>query len=101
MTKRKVKSINADSITSAFFGVLGSLILLSAPFYWFLSGATLNYTMRFWMSVANNGELVSFPSWPGYVGGGFLGGLPIITGGITYVIDRADILENDPFPNQD
>lgn len=99
MSRRKTNRINGDSFVAGFFGLIGFLIILSIPSYWFLSGATLNYTMKFWMSAANNGELVSFPAWPGYVGGGFLGGLPIMTGGVTYVIDKANVIENDPFPN--
>jgi hypothetical protein len=98
MSRRKTSSVLEDYIVGT--GVVGIVVLCLSvfPAYWFLSGFCLNYTMRFWLGTINNGEPVEIPAWPGYVGGGFLGGTPIIAGGITYVIDSANVVPTDPNP---
>lgn len=96
--KMRRKSLaSSNKVSNLILGVYLT-ILLSIPFYWFVSGLTMNYTMRFWLGVVNNGEAVIIPSWPGYLTGGLLGGFPIVTGGVTYIIDGANILTNDPYP---
>lgn len=76
-----------------------SIWLLSIPVYWFLSGLSLNYNMNFWLGVMNGGEQVEFPKWPAYIGGGVVGVPSFVVSTVTFAIDKSDVLENDPFPN--
>ena len=79
-------------------GVASGFYLLVRLAYVFISGLTLNYNLRFWLGVINSGQAVQFPSWPAYVVGPLMGGVPVPLAGVTFIVDKANVLDNDPYP---
>lgn len=90
---KRLPNASAGSVGCSFVIIWMFLTII----YWGISGATTKYTIDFWASVMAKEE-VSVKAWPCYVGGGFLSGVPIVTGGITYLVDSTNQIEGDPYP---
>lgn len=56
--------------------------------YWGLSGFALKYTLEYWLS-QNRGAVVEVNPVLPYAIGGFTGGLSLLAGGVTHIVDTS------------